>query len=150
MNINNDIENIRTKMFRLRFENELDERIQENTVSSNNERLVKLGKILNKNTEVKKENKLSSELNEYLDKINEMVYFVTWKRLTDYHKTVKLKEYINSLVTSETKQNKLLEKILTDKKLSKRVDYDEKNGCINFIEGIVYDEISKSYTLGKI
>ena len=124
--------------------------IQEDTISSNNERLVKLGQILNKDTEIKKENKLSSELNEYLNKINEMVYFVKWNRLTDYHKTVKLKEYIDSLVTSKNKQNKLLDKLLNDKKLSKKVDYDEKKGCINFIEGIVYDEISKSYTLKKI
>lgn len=91
-----------------------------------------------------------SQKNEYFNEIEKMVYSNKWNNLKQFHKLVKIKEYldtINMLVTEKDKIFKILEQLLTDKKLKhdKHIVYNSNNQRVTSISILKIDENGKYY-----
>ncbi len=172
-----DLDSIRIKFFKEKFVNELEslkcdlEAVEEDSNSDENssvegedhtnwlrERIKNLEDIIamvdkgEENSNKLKKNKLEVDF----DEINNYVYRKTWNRLPNFHKVVKIKEYIKELVNDEKTQNeivKLLSKYVEEKKINtkKFVDYDSKDCKIVELKFFNYNEEDGTYeiTLNK-
>jgi len=72
--------------------------------------------------------------------IDKYIYKCEWTKLREFHKIVKLKEYVNSLKANKDTKNeliKILEKQLRNKELkNKQVNYTPSNETITKINGV--------------
>jgi len=150
MNIDSEINDIRTKMFKLRFKNELDKFIHNDTIIAvSNDRLHKLGKILNEdNNTIKVE--VPTELDTYLNTLNKQSYLKKWNRLSEFYKINRVEEYITRLTNNKLNKNKLIKKLTklidNNQLKSKQVKYDHEKGIIIHIEDIFFNEKNGLYT----
>jgi hypothetical protein len=98
-----------------------------------------------------KQHKLSNDL----DELSQLVYKKSWTRLPIYHKTVKIEEFVKSVIPEKTHHVMQKEMIvmLTDmvdnRKLNsiKNVEYDSKNCRIIGINGLTIDLPNKEYKM---
>ena len=146
--IGNNIRNLRQNLFIERFKNELTEMQNEDMDAIIiDSRADKLKAIIDQYIPRKK----ADELSTYIDTITSNVYNKQWSRMSLFHQSHKLKEYVDSIEeddnTAKQVYNILLE-YLNDGKLksSKVVDYDTKNMMIKNIYGFKYDNQTKKYT----
>jgi len=115
-----------------------------------NERIDNLKKLIN---EVNIENKKRTDKGKInFDEIDNYVYKKPWKKLADFHKIEKLKEFsINSLNSTKNQKKFLSEllKLFKDKKLNKKdiISYDVKECKITSINGVSIDEDKKTYKI---
>lgn len=92
-------------------------------------------------------------LDEYSKDMDILVFQKPWNKLREFHKIMKIKEYIDNLVIK--KQNKKylkdeLEKGLKEKRFTKNkssVIYDSENMIIEEISCMIYNKKSKTYTI---
>jgi len=131
-------------MFKLRFMNELEDS-NENNIGAvvADDRLEKLETIIeNFKNKVKVTNvKENNALSQYLDKVNHMAYKKQWSRLTKYHKSIKLREFVDGRLKHKKEQDKLYNSLLSslhDGKINtnSKVTYDIDTEKIVEIDGL--------------
>lgn len=115
-----------------------------NSEHSNNEyirnRIEQLEQIINNIITVNE----SKNINGYMKEIDKYIYKKPWTRLQPYHRTIKIKEYIENTYTDAKFKKKLLNdliKLINDNKLNsnKMVKYDPYNEKILSIPAIKLD-----------
>ena len=77
---------------------------------------------------------------------DEYIYHKPWNKLNNIHKNIKIKEFINNLISDDIEMKNKLKQSLADmikeKKLSKKTDvnYDSNLGCIISIPILQYSD----------
>lgn len=147
---------LKKNIFKSRFTAELDYLNKSDTgiTIDNSERENQLKIILSQIDENNKEKivvKQKNELDLYLDKINQNAYKKQWNSLTKFHKSVKLKEFSESLTDNKKLRDEIYSKLinaLNDKKIhtSKSISYDLKTEKIIEIKGFTYDSKKNTYS----
>lgn len=107
-------------------------------------------KNINNVSQVKQ--KVDSDIQERLSKMDDYIYKKAWSRLNIEQKKVKLLEYLDTNLLGCSNENikelkKVLLEALKQKKLNKKgkVSYDSKSGIILSLEDLYYDEEEKVY-----
>jgi len=91
--------------------------------------------------------------NELFDGLRNCIYKKPWARLPEFHKIVKVKEYVLSLKIQDKKQKQQLYdnlvKGIKEKKLTKKnnVVYDSDKGIITQINCVKFNEDKKIYEI---
>ena len=129
-----------------RFENE-----SASLTDQENERATKIKKILQKlakNKELNKSNK-KKELNDLFKEQDEYLFGQPWNKLSEYHKTMKIKEYVAEKYKDEHED--LCECLLRNIKYltNKNVNYDPEKKIIIELSCIVEDDNKISLKFGK-
>jgi hypothetical protein len=104
-----EIEKIRIDLFKIEYLNELEDLEFDKT--KNTDRIDLINKIINENY-TDKVKKTNNSLNNMFDEIEHSMYNKPWIKLQNYHKIIKLKEYIDK--TFDKSQKKNIEKICID------------------------------------
>ena len=95
-----------------------------------------------------------NKIQEAFKEINKQLYHQPWKKLPNFHKLIKLAEYVKEKYNADTnldQLNILLKAKLESKELpDKLVTYDIDLGKITDIKTIKYDEADKIYSLAPV
>jgi len=112
--------------------------------------------ILHKNKPMIVQNKIKSDIQERLSKVDEFLFKRPWNKLDPIHKKQKLEEYLQNYLfeASEENLNEIKEKIMNNfnnKKLNslKKVNYDPISTLILSIDGLNYDTSNCEYSYIK-
>lgn len=155
MNFNNKVDLIKNNLKKKRFENELNyltnETKNNQTTEETTNRIGSLTKIIEL---IEKENMNANPnkgKDKYFEEIDKYIYKKPWNRLNNYHKIVKIKEFIKTEYP-EIIQDKLLKEIsqyAEDGKLNtkKHVEYDPKTESIKKIYAIKFNKLDNSYII---
>lgn len=123
--------------------NQLDDK---NKLQTDNDkvRVEKLETILATLTRTKKD-----ERKEYFEKLDAAVYHQSWRKLPQFHRNVKLKEYIKNNYNDENVIKQLEELLLDNAELNtdKLVVYNTEKMKIESIPPLILDETTQKYTL---
>jgi len=101
----------------------------------------KLIKLNNKNQEnnlSEQKNKITTEATETID----YLYLKPWTKLTQIHKVIKIKEFVNNLdISNQNDKEELKEKLIDQIKEKKKnkVNYDETKGKITSINNLSFE-----------
>lgn len=155
-----NIDAIRQEFFIEKFAKELENlKLSDDTKNEDNDnvkRIETLEQIINfyknglKMTEstYKEKNKT---LQEDLNEINKIVFKKSWNRLPEYHKIIKMEEYIEKLIIDKKLRDQVITELTTlidNKKLTgKYVDYDSNECVIKSILALKYDSEKKEYKI---
>lgn len=129
LNITNELDELVKSLKLYHFKNELNFNLSQNN-DKNQDNINLLTKIINNLEKIElvdNKNKIQETFNE----IDKMVYKRPWKKIPNFHKTVKIKEYLNENY-KDKKIYDTIEKILLDA-------IDNKN--YNKFELITYDQV---------
>ena len=109
--------------------------------------------ILYKNKPIIVQNKIKSDIQERLSKVDEFLFKRPWNKLDPVYKKQKLEEYLQNYLfeASEENLNEIKEKIMNNfinKKLNsiKKVNYDPISTLILSIDGLTYDTGNCEYS----
>lgn len=138
-----EIDKVRTGLLKDKLHNELDDNyLDDNYPVERKETILKLLTVLEGGTGHNK-----NTLDKYFSTISDNAFSKTWARLNDYHKIVKLKEYVKLTYKDQTddeikKIEDTLIQYVKDKKLNagKLVTYDSKTMKIISVPKLVVDE----------
>lgn len=71
------------------------------------------------------------------------LYLKPWSKLTQIHKVIKIKEFVNTLdITSQNEKENLKDKLIAqikEKKTKNKINYDETKGKILFISNLSFE-----------
>jgi hypothetical protein len=129
--IDNDLESIRTNCILHRFNNEY-------ANTKDEQRVDQIKKILDHHNGVKKPvQKVENAHAKMFDELNRLVFMQPWNKLQDFHKKLKIEEFVKEKYSDYPKIKELEEvliKALNDKQLTiKVVNYNQKNSKIDDI-----------------
>lgn len=129
-NISNELDNLAKSYKLYRFKTEL----QEIADTDDTNRITLLTKAIDDTTGTNKQKENKNKIQDAFEQIDKMVYMKPWNKLPDFHKKIKLKEFINENYKSDyTKLETLL------------FDAIEQN-LINKNIFVIYDNISCKIT----
>jgi len=143
--VKEDIEQIVRSLQIYRFTTELNNiKILEST-EINDERIIRIETILN--TLTGKSNGVHINRKEFFSSVDSAVYKYPWRKLPEFHKNVKLKEYISEKYGDNI--NELEKLLLSNSELNsdKCVTYNQENAKIDDIPVLKYDDLSKKYKI---
>jgi hypothetical protein len=131
-----------------KFRNELEDlKVRE----PESDKIAKLEKIIENYLEKSKPKQKTKAVSDIFGELDQYLYKKPWIKLTDFHKAIKIKEYVGKLIfDTPEKQQELLDSVmaaLEEKKLSKKdtVNYDSFNGEIVAINKVIFVKEHKSY-----
>ncbi len=150
-----ELDNLRESFIKQHLINE-----RNNNTNINDERKLNLDGLISElsNTEIiikknkEKNNKEKEDINKSIDIY---LYQKKWNKLIDFHKIVKIKEYLKDKYSTDPNLEQLtllLLNAIDEKKINsvKFVDYDDKKSCIINIPCLKKDENNKYYlVIGK-
>lgn len=133
MNADGEIDAIKNKNFSIKLQNELDylktgEKTFGLSDSEINDRIELLESILNNKVCIRKET-LAEQKENMFKKFDEGAYKKPWNKLTTFHKTIKIKEYVKDNYGDGDMQNEIVIKLATH----------INDGKINTKKFVVYD-----------
>ena len=148
-----EIQEIRKFCTLQKYRNELEDTKDKTTVL----KLKNIIKELDNKKEKEKDGMSAAQkdLNKMFVDINRYVYKKPWAKLPEFHKLVKIREYIDKLMfKSEKNKMATLEDLMEDVRarvLTKKntVNYDQTNAQIISIKGLDYDKKSNGYIYKK-
>lgn len=143
-----DLNNVRKSLINSRFNREVDElRQKQNKTEDDLQNIKLLDQLLAKNI-VKPYETAEQKLDNKFKEVEKIMYTRPWIKLTVFHKTVKLQEYVDNTYEKESRSDimKLLTTALDEKTLRpKDISYDQKNGKIIQITNIKKNTSGKYY-----
>lgn len=114
-------------------------------------KIEKLENIIALMGETKGETKKKNKKDEFFGKIDNAVFAQKWKYLSQYHKNIKLKEYIESICKRENCDINNLEKLLLDNdKINKYVVYDNVIMKITEITALKYNSENTTWIIENV
>lgn len=150
-----NIDAIRQKLIRDRFVRELEQckistatnddntdKTTDNEPNWNDDRIKTLETIINQCTDKMKSSEPKKSLSDDLTEVNNLIYKKAWNRLPNFHKSIKMKEYVQALIKDIKLQKRIinsLTKLINENKLVSPsvVTYDSVNCTIRSIAIIV-------------
>lgn len=143
-----DLNNVRKSLINSRFNREVDElRQKQNKTEDDIQNIDLLDQLLAKNI-VKPYETAEQKLDNKFKEVEKIMYTRPWIKLTVFHKTAKLQEYVDNTYDKESRSDimKLLTTSLDEKTLRpKDISYDQKNGKIIQITNIKKNTSGKYY-----
>lgn len=106
------------------------------------ERKKSIQNILQHYSNSKEENNVKDKIDKMFEQIDKQIFTQKWSKLSDFHKEIKIKEYIEEKYINHKNKNKLLELLLDylkNKKLKtdKIINYDSKISKIIEIKNLI-------------
>jgi hypothetical protein len=127
MSISNELDNL-AKLFKIhRLNNELNYYKNNNNNEADTEKIEHLTKTV-QTLENEKYN-IKNKIQNAFEEIDKMVYKCCWKKLPEFHKTLKLKEYLDDKYSDRQQDREIIEKILLSAIKNKSIN---NNDCVTY------------------